>query len=579
MPIDVDTLPPPNQLRSVNVDELPSPSELQPGMVKGFAVRPTPDKKAASQLAAEQTLAETPASQRFLVGVGKGLNDLGVGVQQRLLQAGAALGVPDADRAEKHLQQIIDDEKAATEPLTHTLAGGAGQLVGTAVPGLLSLAVPGSSTLLGAAGTGAVLGAAEATGSDESVSGNAAAGALGGFAGQVAGKFLGAGAKYLLERVQARRAAREVARQIQKASLNNAQDLGLAVPPSLVTEGAGIGKTIQGLAGSPKTIQEAAAGNQPRMQAVVRRAFGIPEGVPLRDGVLDVRRAAGEAYDDLRSYPEPIVSTFKYANDINNLTQEAKTMARFPELAKNDDVEKLQFTLLKPDFSANEAVTLIKRLREAGATHDRSGEDAFRELGKFQRGAAGALEDLVDQNLQQARVPGLLDDFRNARKTIAQTYDIEDALLADGNTIDATKLAAKLKAGKKLSGDIKALAEFGGDFPSVGGVPPRQGTTPFTAIDALAGIAGAVHNPALVAAVLARPAARAALLSKLGQRALLPGDESAPGLITKALSGLQQAAPAAAPTTAAGQSINGGLQNIDLPALEIHGDQPPAGQP
>lgn len=563
MAIDISTLPSPDELRN-RVQALPAPDALRAAAQGTRPSPPTPQ-----QIAATRTLDETPTAERFLVGVGKGLNDLGVGAKQKVLKLAAAIGVPDADKAEQRLQAVIDEEKALTEPLTHTTAGFLGQLSGTAIPAAL---VPGAGTLGGAALGGAALGGLEPTATGESELENAIGGAAGGTIGHLGGAGIAKGAKALLAKVRERAAQRAAARAPQTAALANAQDLGLSVPPSLVPAGAGAGKTVQGLAGAAKTVQEGAAGNQPKIQQTLREAFQIPEGTQIKEGLDAVIANAGRAYDDLRAYPNPLQATEKFVSDIKGLTERTEALKDFPSLGAHDAVTELQQELLKPSVSADTAIALTKQLRSSGRLNRISGDPKTRDLGSAQLKAASAVENMIQDNLDAAGVPELAEDFRHARKIIAQAHDVSDALAADGNTVDVRKLAKLRKKGVNADGDVGKLARFGADFPAAAAPPSANGGGgPFSVIDYVAGLGLAAHNPALAAAVALRPLARKAINSSAGQKLLLPrAAATGDGLVAKGLSAAEGLAPSIAPLSTAAGVQNG--QELALPVMQIHGN-------
>lgn len=579
MALDVSSLPSPEELRTRAAPpaaSLPSPEQLRglrplaPAGALEKSEQPETAPPTPQQIAAQQALDETPTADRFIVGAGKGLNDLAVGIQQKALKLAAAIGVPNADKAEQRLQAIIDEEKALTEPLIHTTAGALGNFAGTAIPAAL---VPGAGGLVGAGLVGAATGGLEATATGESELNNALGGGLGGISGHLLGAGLGAGFKTLLKRAQARAAQRALTSAVEKQKLSNAADLELSVPPSLVTDGARVGKALQGLAGGGRTVEEAARGNQPKIQNAIRESFGIPEGVELKKGLDTVIDNAGQAYDDLRAFPEPIVRTSKFAAAIDSLTDRVKALKDFPSLSKNPLVDQLQKELSEPtSISADTAVSLIKQLRALGRANRGSTESEVQNLGSAQLKAASAVEDMVQENLETAGVPELAEDFRHARKIIAQAHDVRNALAPDGTTVDLRKLAAS-RAKKEIESDdaVGKLARFGADFPAAA-APPVGGTGgPFNVLEYLAQLGLVALKPPLVAAVAARPLARSAINSRLGQKVLLPGGGSSPGLAARALAAGEEISPSLASVGTAVGALQGG-QELQLPPLVIHGN-------
>ena len=87
----------------------------------------------------------------------------------------------------------------------------------------------------------------------------------------------------------------------------------------------------------------------------------------------------------------------------------------------------------------------------------------------------------------------------------------------------ATKLAAQLRKGKPLSGDMRTVAEFGEAFPKAAQALKESPKT-FSPLDfGAAGIAAMSSggNPLSAAGLLARPFMRSALLSSPAQKGML----------------------------------------------------------
>jgi len=116
--------------------------------------------------------------EKLAAGTGKGMTDLAYGVGQRL-------GLVD--------QATIDEKRRIDAPLMRTGAGRVGNFTGNVALALPTAFIPGANGLTGAALVGGTMGVAQPTASDESVAGNALAGAAGGVGGVVLGRALKAG--------------------------------------------------------------------------------------------------------------------------------------------------------------------------------------------------------------------------------------------------------------------------------------------------------------------------------------------------------------------------------------------------
>src|SRR6185312_2466842 len=200
----------------------------------------------------------------------------------------------------------------------------------------------------------------------------------------------------------------------------------------------------------------------------------------------------------------------------------------FPGMGKtelSDVVAKVD----RPSFDAGDAIDLTKVLREKADAAFRNGDAG---LGSGLRDVSGAVEDAIDQGLQ-AKGPEYADalqNFRNARRTIAQTYTVEDALNPGSNNVIAAKLATALKKGTPLQGDLGTAAKFASAFPRAVAEPTHSmGVSHLDTYGAIAGgLLGehVLHSPAGIAAAAAIPLARLGsksyLLSRFGQAGAIP---------------------------------------------------------
>jgi len=189
--------------------------------------------------------------------------------------------------------------------------------------------------------------------------------------------------------------------------------------------------------------------------------------------------------------------------------------------------------LRSPSFYTSSAVAKIKELRTAADDAFRSGNT---DVGRASKAGAKALEDAIEQHLDQTGATDLLKNFRDARQLIAKTYSVENALNKTTGTVDAKKLGAMVDKGKPLTGELRAAADFANRFPKAVQTVEKMGSLPQTSpLDwGLAGAIGAsTAHPAALAGVVMRPAMRSLSLSGLVQNRL--ADQAGPGAISRLL--------------------------------------------
>jgi hypothetical protein len=365
---------------------------------------------------------------------------------------------------------------------------------------------------------GAVAGGASAglVNPDDMATGAAVGGAL-----PVALKAAGAAGNALGRVVRGPAQSADLAQAVQAARAS-----GYVIPPTQAKPSL-LNRALEGFSGKITTAQNASAKNQAVTADKVASALGLPADTKITPDVLSgVRKQAGQAYDALAQAGtiQPGAPYQKALDDI--ASPYIKAAAAFPN-AKPSPVLDLVESLKSPAFDAGAAIEKIKMLRTAA-------DDAFRtgntDIGRASKGAAKALEDAIEEHLQAAGSADLLRQFKDARQLIAKTYTVEKALNPTTGSVDARNLAAQLKKGKPLSGELKDAAEFAARFPKAAQPVEGMGSLPQTSpLDwALGGtLSAASANPLMLASVLARPLARGATLSPMVQNRLVQGGPNA----------------------------------------------------
>jgi hypothetical protein len=329
-------------------------------------------------------------------------------------------------------------------------------------------------------------------------------------------------------------------------------DAGYVIPPSMVNPSFR-NRTIESLSGKFETAQMAATKNQGVTDSLVRKSLGMADDAPLtQESMKAVRQQAGQVYQQLKG-TGTVTADKAFVDALDDIAKTVKSAtASFPQLGKTnmhgqpvDEIGQLVAALKQPQFGADGAVDAISVLRDNADAAYRAGNNA---LGKANKQAAKALEDMLDRHLQQIGATDMLPAYRNARQLIAKAYTVEKGLREGAGTVDARALARELQKGKPLSGELRTVAEFGNTFnkaaqpPHLIGSPGVNALKP--AMSFLTGAAGGVAlGPAGVAIgagnYVLPPVARSIMFSRRFQRNLLgPSvgalDEAAPlGLLTQ----------------------------------------------
>jgi len=310
-----------------------------------------------------------------------------------------------------------------------------------------------------------------------------------------------------------------------QGSLNVAregQDVGYVIPPTQINPSL-LNRAMEGTAGKLTTAQNASFKNQIVTNRLANKSLGLPEDTVITPEVLNnIRTNAGKAYENLG-----ISGTIKTSPKFNQALDEIpaykdaiKAEKDFPTGKKNEIVEVID-SLRSPVFDVSSAVSKINVLRNNA---DIAYAAKNKDLARANKAASEVLENTIENYLANTKQTDLLKNFRDARQLIAKTYSVQKALNPASGTIDASKLAQQLRAGKPLSGELKQISEFSSAFPTATKTTESMGSLPqISPLDVggaliagggtyLSGSGG--ETPVTLAALLARPALRSMALSK-----------------------------------------------------------------
>jgi hypothetical protein len=441
--------------------------------------------------------------EKAAAGAGKFVSDTALGGKQLLNQV---LGTGDREA----LNAEAAESRRLDKPLMDTGAGKAGYIA----PALATALIPGANSVAGAAAVGASMGALQPTTEDESRLKNTAVSATLGAAGQKIGeKATGWIARKLSERA-AGRAAAEAANAPRDAALAAGKEAGYVVPPVQANPSL-VNKTLEGVAGKASTAQAASLQNQQVTNRLTALGLRLPHDEPITPEALKaVRETAGKAYEKIAN--GKFVADDTYKKGIEALSVSQRNLAeQVPELA-NKDVIALAQSLNKDKFDGRTLVESLKALRDRATSAFRAGET---QAGRFYKGAAREIEDLIERNLLYTGAGGkkAVTELRKARQLIAKSHAAEAALNPATGNIDAKKFADAVRRGKPVSDEMRTVGEFAGAFPKATQLPERIGSSPGTSpLDAAVAVLKGGAAGALTLG--ARPAARALILSNAFQK-------------------------------------------------------------
>lgn len=477
-----------------------SPEQAQQMMAAHFTPKPQQPEPAKYDPTEGMSTAD-----KVLAGVGSGMASVG-----RAVGLGSVLqryGLPGTK----------EEADALDAPLMNTTSGKVGRFAGNVATVAPAMFIPGANTYLGASIIGAGIGGLTTEGGLKERATAAAFGGVGGAAGKGLAELGGKAVTKLVERKAANLAAQKAANTAKDATLMAGRQAGYVVTPSQAGSGGIVNRVAEGLGGKIKTQQLASVKNQQVTDRLVRQSLGLADDAPLTPETMNaVRQQAGQAYEALRG-----LGTVQADADLklalSAATKQAQGAARsFPGLVKQSPVDDIVQALDQPSFDAGDAIDAIRILRDQADSLYASGNKA---AGKSVKSIAGALEDSLERAAQNAGDPSLVNGFREARRTIAKTYTVQNAL--SGSSVNAQRLAQQLQKGKPLSGELKQIGEFAQNYKAAM-QPPGVNVPAYSPLDVFSGGLGAgLGSPTLMAATASRPLVRSMVLNPAYQRAMV----------------------------------------------------------
>jgi spore coat protein CotF len=317
----------------------------------------------------------------------------------------------------------------------------------------------------------------------------------------------------------------------QQRTFDVGQREGYVVPPATIKPNIR-NIALESIGGKQATEQTARATNQKVTNKLANRTLGLPETREItRDTLEQVRDEAGQVYEMVKSAGR-IATDDDYKASLQSIRANIEKIREdFPKanVAASKEIKDLADSLDVPEFDTNSGMEYLKQLRNEAADNLASLDDPARKaLGRAQREAAEALEEMIFRQLRNAGQSDLAQRFDNARRQIAKSYTVQAALDEGSGSVDAMKLAQILNKGKPLSPELELAARMGGSFPRAMVKPEKTGSVGSNALDFGLTIGGATVFPmaqvpawAALGIIPAKYGTRRLALSNALQRQLL----------------------------------------------------------
>lgn len=319
----------------------------------------------------------------------------------------------------------------------------------------------------------------------------------------------------------------KTANAVRDANVASARAADYVALPSEVG-GSTMGKIVEGATGKIKAGQLASVKNQPVTDRLVRKAFNLPDDAPLTLETMKAVRAKAfaDGYQPVKEWgggqirikPDP-----QFKTEIAGLTSRSDNAAQaFGDVVKSDIAGLVGGMKEAKPFTPSQGVDTIAILREKASEHFAKGD---KTTARAYKDAATALEAQIERVLSKSGKDGakMLKAYRDARVTMAKTFDAEKAINAGRDGMVNAQTLAKIlkKSPDRLSGELRTVAEAGASMPQATRLPQQGWDSPVTAVDSWGGTIASFMsgNPLPFLLPGARVAGRYGMLTKPGQKA------------------------------------------------------------
>lgn len=380
--------------------------------------------------------------EKFNAGMGKAFSDIYSGAKQMV-----GMG-PSAEE--------VQDTRQRDAPLMNTGAGITGNVSGN-IAALAPLArVPGANTVAGAGALGAIAGALQPTeGVGERITNMGVGGALGAgtqaLTGPIAQK-MGESAAGRIKETQAAQSRNAVSDE----TLRMGHQAGYVVPPSAVGDSF-VGRRLESIGGKAALGQEAAIRNQPVTDRLAREAASLGPDQPISLQNLRAKR-----FDLAGPYREIAALNPRAAADLEAL-----------QVARSESKAAWK------EYNRQGTRSAFKDATEAG-------------------NRAKMLADALEGHAEKAGRPELVESLKQARKSIAQNRQVQEAFNRGTGSVDASVIGRALDNDVPLTGNLETIGRFQQAFKpymrEASGVPTPGVSKSEALASALLGTAGAATS-------------------------------------------------------------------------------------
>lgn len=238
--------------------------------------------------------------------------------------------------------------------------------------------------------------------------------------------------------------------QVRDKILEDANSVGYTTVPT---------GRIAEFANRPKMLETAIERNQLVTNKIARDTLGFGDR-PLEVKELDKFR--NEQYTNGYKPVEQVgtvITTNDYLNDLTDIIDKYSSPS-FPD-ALLPEVDTMVNSYLQGTITAKDTLEQIKNLRNRASRNIASNDAVKSELGFAQKDVANALErELERQAMTKGFPPEIMQGYKDARRNIAISHTVQEALDGTGN-VQAASLARNFSKGDYMDGQLAIAARFG----------------------------------------------------------------------------------------------------------------------
>lgn len=315
-----------------------------------------------------------------------------------------------------------------------------------------------------------------------------------------------------------------------EARITQATDAGYKLTPNQV--GNKVGGAVANVAGRPQLERALSMENSKVTNALAQKELGLKDNPNLnRAEIAKAKTKEGAVYGEVSKLG---LGAFDdaFRSEVGAVVDRSGSKS-FPGDTPPKIRRMQEYYSKLEKYDSADVVAKVRQLREDGFKNQRANRSPEENaLGYVQIKIANALDNMMERHAAALGKTDLVNRYKAARVNLAKIHSVESAIR--GTDVSAKALSAQAARGVPLSGGLKTIANayesFDRVLQDVGKIRPSG---PIGVMDAVIGVGGALHNPALAGLIAARPLTRGLMESGPYQKAFIKPTTAAERLRNK----------------------------------------------